>query len=86
MKKKFEIVNSNWIRVFEYGNTTEDLEVKMIKLDSVTTLTSGYNSYGKLFRITLLLGSYGPSIAYQETEVQEYKRDLAFFEGMLLKF
>lgn len=84
MKKRYEIVNHNWMKVF-VENTFKDLETKMIKLNSVTTLTSEYNSYGESFRISFLVGGHGPSIVYLKTEEQEYKRDLAFFEGILTK-
>jgi hypothetical protein len=86
MKKKYEIVNANWIRVFSKSLAfSSDI---FVKLNSVTSLHVDFldAEYSPpRFRISFCSVQTQGTIEYLETEEQEFKRDLALFEGMLTK-
>ncbi len=79
MKKKYEIVNSNWIRIpnAPYGS-------RILKLNSITFLQS--HDGGSKFMIYFNSGKDTiVQLDYEKTEEGEFKKDLALFEGMLTK-
>jgi hypothetical protein len=76
MKKKYEVVNHNWIRI----NGRAPHFSTIFRLDSITSLNT---SHIGAFTITFKAGGDEFGIGYPATEEAEFKKDVAFFESKL---
>ncbi len=84
--KKYEIVNANWIKVFRKSEAySSDILIKLSSITSLHVDILGAEYSPPRFRISFSSVQNQGTIEYLETEEQEFKKDLALFEGMLLK-
>ncbi len=86
MQKKYELVNANWIRVFEKSEVfSQNKIVKLSAITSPNSVVSDQDYRDSRFHIYFYSGGTSACIDYKEREEQEFKRDLALFEEMLTK-